>query len=70
MSASVQECELMNMIDRDYKIEKLQSQLEAANKIIEVLENPNNWGNHKGIDCYLYNQALAEVEKIRNGGEG
>ena len=60
--------------------EKLQYQLEAANKIIEVLEDMNKFTletlNEERINLHMMRQveqaarqALAEVEKIRNGGE-
>lgn len=56
--------------------EKLQSQLEAANKVIEVLENGHKeiqvihyLGKNNQPKMYIQScQALAEVEKIRNGG--
>lgn len=59
----------------------LKSQLEAANKIIGVLGDMNKFTletlNEERINLHMMRQveqgarqALAEVEKIRNGGKG
>jgi len=70
---------LMSREELHERIFNLQLQLVTANKIIEVLEDMNKFTletlNEEKINLHMMRQveqgarqALAEVEKIRNGG--
>lgn len=44
--------------------QKAQEEIDRLNKIIEILGNTKNWGNHKGVDCYLFSEAERELLKL------